>query len=346
MTRVSRLALAVAVAASSGLAARAAEVDPMLPKESEQVMFVNFKQLLDSDLAKKYVLAKAKEAMKVGEMTAILEALGLDPLTDITSVTAGIWGGQPPKPGEPGKPPAGPGQPPSVVAIVRGKFDGEKLLKAADDLSVKFADKVKISVVEEGDFRLIKLVGDTGSPFFVSVADENTLVGGTGAALVAECLTAKKTKAKARLSREMTALVLRQDAKASLFFCQRTEGKLDQLPFNFSALPGVDGDQMKEQIGKVLSISMTLRVGKEIGAEVTAGLKDADAAEGFGANVGKLLDLAKSFLNLTAGAAAMKYKPITEDIVKTVKHEVKKSDVVVSVKLTAEALALVFGEDE
>jgi len=79
---------------------------------------------------------------------------------------------------------------------------------------------------------------------------------------------------------------------------------------------------------------------------VTAGLKDADAAEGFGANVGKLLDLAKSFLNLAVGAASMKYKPITEDIVKTVKHEVKKSDVVISVKLTAEALALVFGEDE
>lgn len=331
MFRASPFALLLAVLATAP--ARAVEVDPMLPKESEQVIFVNLKQIFGSDVVKRLVLPKAKEALTMGEVPAILEALGLDPFKDLETVTAGIWEKEQ-------------GQPPNVLAVIRGTFDAEKLYKGADDLGVKFADKVKISFVEEGDYKLVKLAGMNGPAFFVAVADAKTLVAGTDAAVVAASLTAKKEKSKARLSKEMTALVLRQDAKASLFVCQRTENKLDKIPINVGALAGIDGDQLKEQLGKVMSVCFTVRVGKEIAVEVTAGMKDADAAEGFGANVEKLFGLAKTFLGVTAVAAAPKYKPITDEVVATLKHEVKKSDVVASVRLSAEALIQVFGEDE
>ena len=62
-----RRALVGAVLAA-GLAApaRAAEVDPLLPAETESVMFVNVRQVLDSDLVKKYALGQIKQALKPG----------------------------------------------------------------------------------------------------------------------------------------------------------------------------------------------------------------------------------------------------------------------------------------
>ena len=55
MSRVSRFMLVAALAVGFGASAsRAAEVDALLPKETEQVFYINFKQLLESDLVTKF----------------------------------------------------------------------------------------------------------------------------------------------------------------------------------------------------------------------------------------------------------------------------------------------------
>src|SRR4051794_26808628 len=80
--------LAVVVAAP----VRAAEVDVLLPAETEAVMFVNVRQILDSDLVKKYALGQVKQALQGNENQKLLKDLGLDPLKDIDRVTVGSWG--------------------------------------------------------------------------------------------------------------------------------------------------------------------------------------------------------------------------------------------------------------
>ena len=329
MRRLSRFALVAALAAVAAQATRAAEVDALLPPETEAVAYVNFKQVLDSDLFKKYALPKFKEAMKMGDAAAMLEKLGLDPLKDIASATVGLWGTDP--------------QDMKVVGVLRGTFDGDKLFKAAEEFAKAAGDKM--SIVEEGDFKLIKFVGDNGKPGFASVADNKTLLIGTDKKVVAASLTAKKNGAKAKLNKDLTALVLKQDEKASMFFCGMTDGKFNAIPGNINGIPGIDGDQLKEQLNKMVNAGLTLRVGKDVTVELTTGMKDADAADGFGANVDKLIGLAKTFLPLAAGSAPQA-KPLIDDLTKTLKHKVAKSDVTISLKLSAEAIGTMAGGEE
>jgi len=363
MTRYRQSLLAALATVACAPVARAAEVDPLLPKEAEQVIFINFKQLLGCDLVTRLMVPKVAEVLKKGEAEAVIEALGIDPYKDISDVTIALWEQdakalppaepdavkpqpQPakPDPAQPTQPgaqrPRPPGQ--NVVAVVRGKFDPRKLWKAAGEFTTKYPDLV--TVVTEDGLKMVK-AGDRDRPLYVLVADEKTLIAATSPALLADCLKAKTTKAKAALNRELAALVLRQDGKASMYMCQLLEGKLARLPLKQAKIPGVDGESFAEQLGHVLSFSLTARVGKDISLEVTAGMKSADAAEGFGVTVGKMLDLAKTFLPLAA-TQQPKAARLAEDVTKTVKHEVKKSDVVVTVKLSPEGLAAALGEDE
>lgn len=321
MRQVIRFALVAALAAAP--TARAAEVDPLLPADTEAVAYMNIKQMLGSDLMTKFALPKMKEAMKAGEAAAMLEKLGLDPLKDIDSATMGIWGSDP--------------QDMKVIGVLRGKFDGDKLMAAAAEFAKASPDKM--SLVEEGDFKMVKFTGDNGKPGYASVADGKTIVIGSDKKAVADSLTAKKAGAKAKLSKELTALVLKQDEKASMFICGMTDGKFNNLPGNIDGIPGIDGDQLKQQLGKMTNAVMTLRLGKDVTLEITTGMKDADAADGFGGNIGKLIDMAKMFIPVVAGNAPPQFQPLIGDVTKTLKHSVKKSDVTISLKLSADALA-------
>ncbi len=348
MSHVSRFALAVVATAAAVTAARPAEVDTLLPKEAEQVIFVNFKQLLESNLVQKYGVPKAKEVVKSGQADAIFEGLGIDPFKDVTNLTVALWEKtdapavedppqpQPqPQPGQPGR--QRPGQ--NVVAIVRGKFDGRKLYRAAGDFATKYPDQVEM--VTEGKMKLVR-VGPKDRPLYAFIADEQTIIAATTPELVAECFEAKTTKAKAKLNRDLAALVLRQDAKASMFICQLLDGKLAQMPA-FDGIPGVDGALLKEQVQGVTSFSMTLRVGKDVAADVAVGMKDVDAAEGFNGTMGKLVDALKTVVLPLAPIRYPNSKTLIDDLSKSLSNKVKGSDVVITAKLTPEALAQLAG---
>jgi len=328
MRQVIRFAL-VAVLATAPVA-RAAEVDPLLPAETEAVARVNVKQMLQSDLMKKFAIPKLKDAMKAGDAAAALEKLGLDPLKDIDSATMGIWGTD--------------SQDMKVVGILHGTFDKDKLMKAAEEFAKATPDKM--SIVEEGDFKMIKFTGDEGKPGYAAVADAKTVVIGSDKKIVANSLTAKKSGAKAKLSKELTALVLKQDEKASMFICGMTDGKFNNLPANIDGIPGINGEQLKQQLGKMTNAVMTVRLGKDVTLEITAGMKDADAADGFGGNIGALIDLAKNFIPIAAGNAPPQFQPLIADVTKTLKHSIKKTDVTLSLKLSADALSKLSADEK
>ena len=71
--------------------ARAAEVDPYLPDDTEVLVTVNVRQVLDSPLVKKSTLEKLREALKDIDMAEdVLKDLGFDPFKDLDRVTAFI----------------------------------------------------------------------------------------------------------------------------------------------------------------------------------------------------------------------------------------------------------------
>ena len=138
MLRPSRFGVAAAVAAvlagASAPAARAADVDKYLPADSEYVVAVNVRQVLDSEIIKKYALGQIKDLLAGSDPQKFLKDLGLDPLKDVDRVVIGASGtDQTDFKG---------------LVIVHGKFDPQKLYKAAEAQTKKDPDH--FSLVKDG----------------------------------------------------------------------------------------------------------------------------------------------------------------------------------------------------
>lgn len=329
MLRLSRWILGAVLAVATVAPTRAAEVDNLLPSETESIIFFNVRQILDSDLMKKYAIGQVKQALEGNDAQKMLKQIGLDPLKDIERVTVGSWGKDK--------------DDMNAVIIVRGKFEPEKLFNAAKDYAKNNGDKM--SIVEEGDYKLIKFTPENQpKPFYASVADEKTIVGGSDKKLVTAALTAAMKGTKPTIKKDLAALMLKQDEKASMFACGLVEGKINELPPNVN-IPGVDSAKLSKQLEKMKDFSMTLRLSTDVNLELTAGMKDADAADDFGGTVNQLIDTVKNFLPLLAGNKP-EMKPLIDELTKTLKSKVKDSEVTLTVKLSADAIGKAAGGAE
>lgn len=334
MRRISRCLLAVVMTAGLAATTRAADVDPLLPKETEYVVHMNFKQMLESDIMKKYAMGQIKQALQGEDLKGVLDTLGLDPLKDLEKATLGVWMK---------------GEETSMVGVIKGKFDTKKMYDGAKELAAKAKDKVELVTesVDGKDVTLVKMTQDSGKPAFLTVADDSTVLLGSEKKYAVAALTAFNKKEKAKLSKELTALVLKQDDKASMYFCGVTEGKLKDIPASsFDGLKqvGVDGEKMKEQLEKMNTVAVTLNVGKEVKFTAIMGMKDADAAEEFNGTLDKLVDTAKTFLPLIANQP--KNKALVDDLTKSLGVKAKDKDVTLSFALTAKAIGDLAGSDE
>ncbi len=323
---VRRLLVGAVLAAGLAAPARAAEVDPLLPAETESILFVNVRQVLESELVKKYALGQIKQALEGNDAKKMLERLGLDPLKDVDRVTAGSWGKDK--------------EDMNAVFVVRGKFDPEKLFKAAQEEAKNNGDK--IAIVEDGKYKLVKLtVEKSPKPVYAAVANEKTIVAGTDKKLVTDALGAAEKGAKPQLKKDLAALLLKQDEKASMFAVGLTEGKTGdvQIP---PGLPGVDPAKLQKQLENLKTFAMTLRLTEDVNLEVAMGMKDADAADDFGATVKGLIDTVKSFLPVVAQGNP-NAKPLVDEVNKTLTSKIKDKDVTVSLALSAASIGKATG---
>src|SRR5258708_34897496 len=77
--------------------ARAADADKLIPSDAEVGASINVRQLLDSDLYKKYGKDAAKTGLEDPNAKKLLGASGLNPLTDPDSILGTSVGTQQPK---------------------------------------------------------------------------------------------------------------------------------------------------------------------------------------------------------------------------------------------------------
>jgi hypothetical protein len=329
MNRLSRIVLLAAFAVALPTAGRTAEVDPLLPSETEQVVYMNVKQILGSDIVKKFALGQIKQALEGNDAQKFLKEIGLDPMKDIDNVNVGVWGQDKDNM--------------NTLAVVRGTFDAEKLFAAAEKASKENADTV--SIVEEGDYKLVKFVNKDGKPGYAAVADSKTVLIGSEKKIVANGITAALKKVKPTINKDLAALLLKQDAKASMFMCGVTEGKLKDIPDINVPVPGIEGDKIKDGLQKMNSLAITVNLGKEIALDVVMGMKDADAADDFGATMGKLTDTVKTFLPLL-GMNQPNAGELIKNVSDTLKTKVKDKDISLTVKITAEAIGKATGKSD
>ena len=326
MFRQLMLATVVAVAATLPTSSRAAELDNLLPAETEGVMFFNFRQMLDSKLMKDFALGQVKQMLEGNEAKQLLEQMGLDPLKDVDRVTAGFWGKDQ--------------EDMNVVMIVRGNFNEEKMFNTVKAQVKNNGDK--IAIVEEGDYTFVKFINENNpKPFFAGFMDNKTIIGANDKKQLASIMKVGQKKEKPAIKRELANLLLKQDEKATMYMCGLVEGRIDNLPPNIN-IPGVDGQKLAEQLAKMSTFGVTLNITDEVTLELSMGMKDVTAADDFGDTLSQLVGTAKQFLPFIS-MNQPNMKALADDVSKSLKSKVKNRDVTLSLKISGDAISQATG---
>ena len=318
MPRSSRFAIAAALAVALAPTARAADVDKLLPADAEYVVHFNLKQILDSEIIKKYALDQLKQALQGNDAQAMLKELGIDPLKDVEKITIGASGTDQ--------------NDAKALIMVRGNFDPDKLFKAAEAQSKKDGDR--FTMVKDGNDVMFKYQPDNGNPMYGTVVDKTTVVVATDKKIITTASAAFAAGKASAASKDLSALISKMDDKASMWVCAVTKDKLNNVK-----LPGGGGgmgQNIQGQLAKMDSVTVTLRVTGDISLDVNLGMATEAAADEMGKTVEEGLGTIKGALPFLA-ANDERMKPLV-DVVKTLKSEVKSKVVSVSAKLPGAVL--------
>jgi hypothetical protein len=319
MLRPSRWGIAAAVAvilAGTPPTARAAEVDKLLPADSEYIIAVNVRQILDSEIIKKYALGQIKDFLAGNDPQKFLKDLGLDPLKDIDRIVIGASGTDQ----NDGK----------GLAIIRGKFNPEKLYQSAEAQTKKDPDH--FSLVKDGADVMFKFQPDQGNPVYGTVINDSTVVVGTEKKLITAALAASSGDKKPAINKDLAALVSRMDDRSSLYLCALTKDKLDKLKLP----PGGAPANLKDQLGKLDSVAAAVRISADIVFDVTLGMADETSADEMGKTVDDGINQIKGLLPFLV-ANDPKMKPLA-DAAKSLKSGVKGKSVSISGKVPGDAI--------
>ena len=157
MTHLYRLAVGtVLVAGFSSVTVRAAARPTAPCFQADTVVQVNVRQILDSDITKKYALEQLKQFLDGNDAKKIMSELGLDPLKDIDQLVIGSSGASK--------------EDMKGMIIIHGKFNVDKLTKAAEVQTKRDADK--FSKIVEGNTTIYKgLIDGLEQPFYATIWD-------------------------------------------------------------------------------------------------------------------------------------------------------------------------------
>jgi hypothetical protein len=271
------LAVVTAILLSAPLG-RAAEVDPYLPTDTESVLNLNIRQILDSDLVKKNLLELAQEALRGNDQVQdILKDLGFDPFKDLDRILIAAPGGTDKDRG---------------LLIAHGRFDVAKFKAKGEEVAKENSDHLTIHKVLGGKHLLYEVnVPDLDEPFFVALADRETLLASPGKDYVIDALKKIGTTDKTALkNKKFQKLLETIDVRQSLSLA------VVKNPDMVKALNKASGD-IKAMIEKVQALGGGLTISDEVKLELVVTTKNASDAKELGEST-------KASLNLILGLAA------------------------------------------
>lgn len=257
---------------------RAADLDSYLPEDTESVLNLNVRQLLDSELVKKHLLEAAHEALRGNDQVQdILKDLGFDPFKDLDRILIASPIGNEKDRG---------------LVILRGRFNVAKFKAKGEEVAKEESEHLKIHKVLGGKYLLYEANHpDVDDPFFVALPGPDTLLISFGKDYVVNALkkSGKETKPVLKHKRFQT-LLEKVDANQSLSLAAVTTPGLTK------AIDKAPGD-VKGMIEKVQALAGGLTISDEVKLELAVTAKDAKDAKDLG-------DSAKAGLNLILGFAA------------------------------------------
>ncbi|MBA4067753.1 MAG: hypothetical protein C0501_29445 [Isosphaera sp.] len=316
--RVSRLVLAAAAAAGLSAPARGAEPDKLIPASADTVAVVNLRQIIDSEIVKKFALDQIKQFLDGQDAKQLLTDLGLDPLKDVDKLVIAT--------SDTSKTDT------KFLMVARGRFDPDKLAKTAEAQARK--DGERFAVVKDGDFVMYKFQPPDGQPpVYFAPADDKAVVAASEQKMVAAAVRASAAGAKpAVLKKELADLVRKADEKASVYAVSVLKGKLDDVKVPGGGMLPVKLDDFEKVLPKVETMSVAVKIGADVVVDVTLGMADDDAAGDMRNALDDLFKQLKPLVQLL-GAADARGKPLA-DILAGIKTGSKNKDVTISGKIT------------
>jgi hypothetical protein len=260
--------------------ARAAEVSKYLSSDTEFVIVVNIKQIVDSPLFKKYAHDKAREALKnLDVVTEVLDSLGFDVFKDLTSVTLAGNGIDPDSKG---------------YIVGHGHFDTAKFTARAEKEAKDKPEVLKI--LKEGERTIYSVKFDQGEdkPTFVGVIDKTTIVASTEKDYVLKCFDTAAGKKSGAVKKELKELIEKTDSKQSMWMIMP-----GSLVGNSRLAP--QEEKFKKNVEKVDIFSVGLTLEKDAKLAVAIASKNAENAKELAEDIKAKLDEVKGFLTLIAG---------------------------------------------
>ncbi len=257
---------------------RTAELDPYLPEDSESVLNINVRQILDSELVKKHLLDLAQEALRgQDQVQDILKDLGLDPFKDLDRIMVATSAGTEKDRG---------------LIIVHGRFDVAKFKAKAEQVAKDYSDYLKIHKIQGGKLLLYEVtLPDSDDPLYVAIASRDTILVSPGKDYVVAALKKTGKDAKPALkNKTFQTLLEKVDARQSLSLAGVTNPEL------LKAIDKAPGD-IKGMAAKIQALAGGLTISDEIKLELAATTKTTKDAK-------ELSDSAKAGLNLILGFAA------------------------------------------
>jgi hypothetical protein len=325
--RPARLALAAALAATLAAApARAAEVDKHLPDDTELLVSVNVRQVLDSDLFKKYALEQAREALKQQEdLKAALDELNFDPFRDLDRVLVAL--------------PSGSEQDRGLL-VAYGHFDLDRIKARAEDLAKNQPEVLKVLKVPDGagGKAVVYQVNAQGqpTPFFVALPDKGTLLASPGKDYVVDALQKEHAAGGPQLkNKDFQALLEKMDdAKQAV-----------SVAGVGAALTEGSPDEVKALFAKVEAVGGGVRIADDLKIEVAVSAKSAEDAKELRQEV--VADLKQARLLLTALSFADRPEiDLLLDVVNGVKVTGKDKEVLLKATVSADALEEALKKDK
>jgi hypothetical protein len=308
-------ALALAVLAAT-FSARAAEPDKLLPSDSQVVVVLNVRQMLDSPLVQQFGLEKLKEELAKNEQASkALKAAGLDPFKDVDTITvagaANLGGKKDDKNG---------------LVVVRGRFDAAKIKSAVEEVAKDNAKELKIE--SKGGTPEVYAVTGKGDkdPMFVAFADKNTMVVSP-----AEAITRKAAGGEGgELNADLKKALGKVGGKESLYFALALTDEMKQ------AMGG--NPKMKDLAPKLESVTGSVNVTDGVAVNLAVNTSDEKAAKQVQAMVKEALPAAQfAAAGIAASSGAPNAEQITsmaQDLIKRI--SVKTADTSVNINLTVD----------
>jgi hypothetical protein len=253
-----------------------AEADKLLPNDSEYVVTLNVRLLLDSPLAKKYGLPRLQELLKSDqEFQDIFKSLGMDPLADIHSLTSAS-----PNFSDPAK----------TLFILHGKFEPAKIHAKALEVIQTYGEVLRIHEADKAQYYEVNFPGQTS--FYVAVVDAVTIVASPGKDGVIEALEKAGGKKKFTVKKELVNLLEKVDPRCTLSMIG-LKSALEHSPL------GAD-DNARPVFAKVETATAGVLVGDDIKAEFALSAKNPDTAKELSKELVEKLDQAKGIVSILA----------------------------------------------